>query len=109
MRTLILLLALSGCATTYGEGSDLYKSGRYSEAAQRFHSCAQREDDDCMYALGAMHANGHIPGGRAEALRWWTLSARYNNDRARAALIQVGASVPPPDLRPPVSPVLLLK
>lgn len=102
---LILPITLTGCASTPPQlerGRDAYKSGNYTTAWHEWQACANQGEPVCMAALGAGFEERRFPAAdpMLEAIRWYTLSARYGFGGAKHRLAVLGQPIPPADLAP---------
>ena len=98
----LALALLAGCAATpWQSGHDAYKRGDYPTARAEFTRCASNGDSTCMALLGALYEERHVYSAdhQAEAINWYTLSARHGNGWARTRLTALGQPVPPADLQ----------
>ncbi len=83
-------------------GTQSYRAGNIDDAARHWQTCAQTGNAQCMSFMGGLYDGGYLPHAdqRGQAIRWYTLAARYGHTGAQTRLIDLGAVVPPADLRP---------
>lgn len=96
----LLVASLLGCTSMAQVGMDQMNSGQYQAAFNTFSQCAQAGDSDCINNIGYMYQQGFMEGGPNvdQAVRWYSLAARYGNITAQQNLVAMGAPVPPMDL-----------
>ena len=108
MKYLIIVLSffLTSCTTMYGTGLDHLNAGDNESALRDFNSCASQGDADCYNAIGQMYESGRIQSvaPMEDALRYYTMAARYGNEAAQSNLVRLGYDIPPADLQRRASP-----
>jgi|GEM_PF-4059232 len=108
MKYLIIALSffIVSCTTMYGTGLDYLNAGNNQAAFNYFNSCASQGDSDCYNAIGWMYENRRIQSSDSmkDALRYYTMAARYGNEVAKSNLVRLGYNIPPADLQRRASP-----
>jgi hypothetical protein len=93
---IFLLSSLIGCATSYEMRAQEYERRGDCQSAIREYQNSDMWMGARAYRIAAIY--GGCAGDRANAIKWATLAARYENQRARDYLAQMGAPIPPADL-----------
>ncbi len=100
---LIMLLSLSGCASTedkatekkpnnveigiYNKAKTAFNAGNYKTAASLFEPLANNGNADAQYSLGYLYYHGKgTKKDINQAVRWFTLAAKQGNHKAIVAL-----------------------
>lgn len=94
-------ISLLAACSVNDQGLQQLKAGRNAEAFQSFTRCAQQGNPWCYNNLGVMYERGLV-SGRVEieqAVRYYTLAARYGVPLAQQNLMRLGSSVPRNDLQ----------
>lgn len=93
----LLFVALSGCANYATQQANAYNRGNFAEAERLAIEAIRtgNEVDKSWFNLGLIYER---KGQRDQAVKAYTMSARYGNQRAPGALATLGAPVPAPDL-----------
>lgn len=103
---LLVALLLTGCANqNFNKGVASFNRNEFASAYNFFLLCVnETQDSGCMFNVG-MSAYRSPNQDEAEwikhqeeAVRWYTLAARYGNQNAISQLIQLGKPVPAADL-----------
>lgn len=101
----ILLLSfctfLAGCAAPSQQGLNFMNAGNFQAAYNVFSQCAANGDPYCINNIGVMYHRGQMQGGVnvTEAVKYYTLAARYGIPIAQQNLRALGRPVPPADLQ----------
>jgi TPR repeat protein len=87
---IVLLLSIGSFATAFDEGVELYHTGDYSKALEKFLVQGQDGHSLSQYNIGLIYANGlGIIADENEASKWYEQSARQGNGLAQFNLAQL--------------------
>ena len=92
----LLSASLFGCSTSYELNADEYLRRGDCNSAVREYENSTMWMGERAYRIAAIY--GGCAKDRANAIKWATLSARYDEQRARDYLVKLGAPIPSPDL-----------
>lgn len=97
LAILILLATIVGCAASSSERAyTALRGNKLADAEQLYLQALRDGDEGAWHNLGVIY---HRQGQTAKAIEYIKMGARYGDQHAQRALIQLGQPVPPADLR----------
>lgn len=95
--TFFAILLIAGCSTTYNDGTQAMQDGRFALAEQLL-TRAIREGDNLPESWNNLGVVYDRTGRLDQAIRSFTMGARYGNPVSQENLRKLGKPVPPADL-----------
>lgn len=100
--TLVIFIILQGCQTVtptpcmlaIQNVQNLANADREAEAIEATRGCAQMGCPECYTLMGELAFHNHK---QDEAIRWFTLAARWGQTHAISRLVEIGAPIPDAD------------
>lgn len=97
-RALLCTLLVASCAApTWATRAKDFADRGQCDAARRSVTSGTQDLESRAAFFGGIYAD--CDRNRTEAVRWFTLAARYGNEPSRNALVKLGVPIPSPDLR----------